>query len=247
MTGTYDVWSLDLERGSEMRLTLDDVRTEFGAVTPPDAQTIIFAAPQDGPPQLVRKDLGTGREQILVPSGQFQEAEDVSPDGRVLAYTERREGGVSNLWTLLLSGRPTPSVLRRSDFNEGGLRFSPDGRYFTFLSNEGGRSDAYASPVSGGAETAISTGGAQMARWSRDGHEIFYLSTDRRLMTVPVLRVTPDLQLGTPVALFALGGKPWVSFDVSLDGKSFLALIPEIMADEQPLTTLLHWSETIRR
>ena len=85
-----------------------------------------------------------------------------------------------------------------------------------------------------------------MARWSGDGREIVYVSADRRLVAVPVLRTTPALELGTPVTLFALGSTPWISFDVSPDGR-FLALIPEIVADEQPLTALLHWSETIRR
>jgi Tol biopolymer transport system component len=245
-TGTFDVWSLDLARGSETRLTLNDARTEFGAVMTPDAQTIIFNAAQGGPPRMIRKQLGTGREEILLPGGEFQITQDVSPDGRILAYAERRESGAFNLWTLPLSGPPTPSVLRRSDFTEVDLRFSPDGRYFTFSSTEGRRQEVYVSSVSGGVETPVSTGGARMARWSRDGREIFYLSTDGRLMAVPVLRTTPALQLGTPVTLFTLGGKPWVSFDVSLDGTSFLALILEISAAEQPLTALLHWSETIR-
>jgi dipeptidyl aminopeptidase/acylaminoacyl peptidase len=246
-TGTFDVWSLDLERNSDTRLTLDDARTEFAAVMPPDGQTLIFSMPQEGLPRLMRKQLGTGQEEVLLPGGQFQVAEDISPDGRVLAYRERSAGSGFNLWTLALSGPSTPTLLRRSDFDESGLRFSPDGRDFTFVSTLSRRPEVYVSPLSGGHETLVSTGGALMARWGRDGREIFYLSTDRRLMAVPVVRSAKAMQLGTPVTLFALGSKPWVDFDVSLDGKTFLALIPEINADEQPLTALLHWSGTIRR
>jgi Tol biopolymer transport system component len=246
-TGTFDVWSLDLERNSETRLTLDDTRTEIGAVMTPDAKTIVFSAPEGGPPRLIRKRLGTGEEEVLLPGQQFQNAEDVSPDGRLLAYSERSTGSVFHLWIVPLSGTATPSVLRRSTFNEGGLRFAPDGKVFTFLSDESGRREAYVSAVSGGVEVPVSAGGAVMARWSRDGREIYYLSPERRIVTVPVLRTTPTIELGPPVTLFTVAPRPWDEFDVSLDGKSFLALIPDLVAAEQPLTALLHWSDRGRR
>jgi Tol biopolymer transport system component len=246
-TGTFDVWSLDLERNLETRLTLDDTRTEISAVMPPDGQTIIFSAPQGGSPRLIRKRLGTGQEEILLPGREFQNAEDVSPDGRLLAYSERRAGSVFNLWTVPLSGPATPSLLRRTNFSEGDLRFAPDGRFFTFLSDEGRGRETYVSPVSGGVEVPVSTGGSIMARWSRDGHEIFYLSPDRRLVAVPIVRTTPTIELGPPVTLFTVATRSWVGFDVSLDGKSFLALIPDLVAAEQPLTALLHWGDRGRR
>jgi hypothetical protein len=58
------------------------------------------------------------------------------------------------------------------------------------------------------------------------------------MMAVPV-RTTPAVELGTPVALFAMANKHWVSFDVSPDGKRFLVIIPEVVASEQPLTALI--------
>ena len=136
-------------------------------------------------------------------------------------------------------------MLRESPFNEQDLRFSPDGRYYSFISLESGRQEVYVSAVAGGAKTAVSNGGARRARWSRDGRELFYLSADRRLVAVP-LRTVPSLELGTPVTLFALGSRTWVDFDVSPDGKRFLAIVPEIVADEQPLTAILNWSPPAR-
>jgi hypothetical protein len=165
---------------------------------------------------------------------------DCRPDGRVLAFSERREGGTFNLWTLPLSGPAGPAVFRRTDFGEFGLRFSPDGRRILFLSNRSGRTEVYVSLASGGSETLVSQGGAEMACWSPDGREVLYVSSDRRLMGAPVLQTGAALQAGAATTRFAISGKRWLAFDASRDGTNLLALILENNADEQPLTALLH-------
>ena len=38
----------------------------------------------------------------------------------------------------------------------------------------------------------------------------------------------------------------WTDFDVSLDGKRFLAVIPQA-ANEQPLTVVLNWTAEVRQ
>ena len=88
-------------------------------------------------------------------------------------------------------------------------------------------------------------------RWSRDGRELFYLSADRRLISVPI-RTTPSLQLGSPTELFALK-EAWQTafgsqdgcFDVSPDGQRFLAVVPEVLADKLPLTVVVKWSAEV--
>jgi hypothetical protein len=87
----------------------------------------------------------------------------------------------------------------------------------------------------------VSTGGAQYLRWSRDGRELLYLSADRHMISVPV-RTSPSLELGIPTALFAVNGPGWVGFDVSPDGKRFLAIVPKIVANELPLDVVVNWT-----
>jgi Tol biopolymer transport system component len=48
-TGTYDVWSFDLERGTETRVTLDDAFTEIESITVPGGDAMVFTAAR-GPP-----------------------------------------------------------------------------------------------------------------------------------------------------------------------------------------------------
>jgi WD40 repeat protein len=246
-TGTFDVWTLDLQRDASTRVTLNDARTEFSPVMTPDGQVLLFSAPAGGAPRIVRRTLRTGAEAPFLPGSQFQTAEDISPDGRVVAFSQRQANGAFNIWLTPLDGPPAPAPFRKSDFSESSARFSPDGRLLCFISTAGGRGEVYVAPVAGGPASLVSSGAVVMAVWSHDGREILYLSTDRRLVSVPVLRTAPVPQFGAPVTLFSWTGRPWISFDVAHDGRSLLALIPDIVADEQPFTALLHWREATRR
>lgn len=65
-------------------------------------------------------------------------------------------------------------------------------------------------------------------------------------MSLPI-RTSPSLQTGTPVALFKLEGKPWLNFQLSTDGKKFLAVVPQVAADEQAWTVVVNWTSEVGR
>ena len=50
------------------------------------------------------------------------------------------------------------------------------------------------------------------------------------------MRAAAASTFGTPVTLFGIGSHRWIDFDVAPDGPRFLALIPEVVLREQPLT-----------
>ena len=241
--GTFDVWSLDLERGTETPVA-SGPETDVFAIWLPGGRNIAFSADRGHAPTLFRKDLATGREEKLLPDApgeEFQIAQDVSPDGRSLVYMEATEHGRYDLWTFPLDGAGRPVPFLRAPFPKLAARFSPDGRYLAMISAESGQPEVYVTPYPGpGERIRVSTGGARRLRWSRDG-ELLFVSRDNRLMTVQI-RTAPSLQIGTPTELFALNEKwPWLDFDVSPDGKRFLAIVPEIVADELPLDVVVNW------
>jgi Tol biopolymer transport system component len=98
-----------------------------------------------------------------------------------------------------------------------------------------------------GEMTRVSTRGANSPRWSPDGRELFYLSGDLDLVSVPV-RTSPSLELGVPKPLFRIKGRsPWLGFDVSADGTRFLAIVPESIADEQPINVVVNWPAAVEK
>ncbi len=238
--GTFDVWSFDLERNVESRIT-SSPETEADPRELSDGSSIFYSGTRGGQPQLCRLDLAGGREELLVPGeGTFQWVEDISPDGKTLFYTERTATTPFDIWALPLSPRGAPVRLLGSRFSKSQVRLSPDGRFLSFVSDESGQPEAYVMPYPGpGEKSRVSSGGARLLRWSRDGRELLCLSADQRFLSVPV-RTSPTLAIGAPRELFRLEGKPWSSFEPSPDGKLILAVVPDLIADEQPLTVVVN-------
>jgi Tol biopolymer transport system component len=254
--GSLDLWTAELGRGTETRLT-SDPQTEVAGAWAPDDSAVVFSAARGGPPHLFRKDLATGVEEELLPAGPLQFVQDVSPDGKTVVFQQRTGRGDIDVLALPLSGERTPWPVLQSPFDEWDACLSPDGRLLAFVSNESGRPEVYLTPFpAAGVRTRVSTGGLRASpsrpgamrsvAWSRDGRELFYVSADRELVAV-LVRTTGALEMGTPVTLFALKGPAWNSFDVSADGKRFLAVVPEVVANEQPLTVVLNWTAEIAR
>ncbi len=239
--GTYDVWAFDVERGVETRIT-SDPDTEVFPVWLHGGGSVVYSAVRGSSPRLFRRDLATGKEEALLPAGPFEMASDVSPDGKTLLYQQRTEGSPFAVWAASLSGPANPAPVQQGPFVNAGARFSPDGRFIAFLSNESGSPEVYVSPFPGpGERLRVSAGGAQLMRWSRSG-EILYVSPDRRVMSVSV-RTAPSLVAGSPTPLFTIPGKrPWINFDVTPDGGKLLAIVPDVVADELPLTVVVNWT-----
>jgi Tol biopolymer transport system component len=241
---SMDIWSIDLARGVEARLTSDPA-TESAPVLVPGTHTVVFGSTKrGGPPNLLRKNLDTGGEEFLLPfSSSLQEAEDVSRDGQMLLFSQRGQGGQYDLWTLPLTGGGAATRYRNSRADETSARFSPDGRFVAYVSNDSGRRNVHVAPFpTGGVSTRVSSEGGRAPRWSADGRELFYIAGDGAVTAVPI-RTTPALEIGRPVALFTTGTpQRWLGFDVVADG-GFLAIVPDIGVGEQPLSVMLNWRQ----
>ena len=115
---------------------------------------------------------------LLVQVG-VQQPEDLSKDGRYLAYLNQEQSGLWNIWLLPLQAGGHAAPWLSSRFNETSPRFSPDGRWIAFESNESGRPEVYAALTEGGREKRrISPAGGRQPRWRGDGKEIYYVAPD---------------------------------------------------------------------
>jgi eukaryotic-like serine/threonine-protein kinase len=246
--GTTDVWVYDLARSTFGRFTFD-TGMENSPVWAPDGRHILYAHDSDGPPSLHRKPLGGAEGELLLPSGYGPQAPgDWSPDGRFVVYGDYSPQTRTDLLVLPMTGERKPSVFARTPFDEIQARFSPDGRWVAYASNESGRFEVYVRRFDGGGERVqVSNGGGEAPRWRRDGRELFYLtgSPDQSVASVAV-KAGEAFESGAPVTLFKVELRDARDFDVSPDGQRFLvntaAGVPPT-----PLTVVTGWAAGLKR
>ena len=98
----------------------------------------------------------------------------------------------------------------------------------------------------------VSTGGGEQPRWRGDGKELFYLSSDRKMMAVSVT-AGANFDADPPVALFqATPRQPVTStdqsvYDVTRDGQRFLINTPVKQVEAPPMSVVLNWSAKLNR
>jgi serine/threonine protein kinase/Tol biopolymer transport system component len=234
--GTRDIWRTDLARpGSETPVTTSP-GMETGEVWLPGARAVVFAAGQGGPPNLFHKDMTTGTERRLLTSARFQFPNDVSADGSQVIYQQRTELGNFDLMVASISDPSRVSPLVATASSEHDARLAPGGTHLSFISDETGRSQVYVAPFPAAAmKTAVSSAGGSLARWRRDGRELYFISSDRKLMAVPI---DASGVPGQARALFNVAA--WQDYDVTRDGR-IVAVVPEVVGAEQPLAVIVNW------
>jgi eukaryotic-like serine/threonine-protein kinase len=141
----------------------------------------------------------------------------------------------------------------KTEFNEGGARFSPDGRWVAYHA-DGARKYEYeiyvqSFPQPSGA-IRVSSGGGSEPRWRRDGKELFYLGPGGQLMAVDVTTVGSFKVSSSPRRLFGapIFGGPLImnSWDVAGDGKRFIVRTNvEAKQDPGSVTIVLNWPSTL--
>lgn len=230
-TGTGNLWIARVASGILTRLT-SGVRDDFFPVWSPDGSTLAFSTGSPrGPPHLYESSLDGGEPRELTPMGNVQWIQDWSRDGRFICYSESRLETGQDIWILDRSDHLRTKPFLATAFDEFEPQFSPDGRWMAYSSNESGAYEIYLTsfPNPGKRVRASSAGGSR-PRWRRDGKELYYVSGDNRMMSVPI-RLGDAPEVSAPQTLFSLGADGWRDYDVLGDGTKFLVVMN---AGEQP-------------
>jgi serine/threonine protein kinase len=193
----------------------------------------------------------------------------ISPDGLRLVFAATDASGKSllwvrsldsindpktkaDVWVLPLFGDQKPFPFLQTEANEIRARFSPDGRWIAYISDESGINQVYVQsfPTSGG-KWQVSTNGGSTPAWRRDGKELFYVSTDKKVMAVDVKGEGPTFEVGAPKALFDLRvpsfNNAQAQFAVTADGKKFLIANTVGENSSLPITVVMNWTADLKR
>jgi Tol biopolymer transport system component/predicted Ser/Thr protein kinase len=254
------IWLYDLSRETLTRLTFEGNTNGYPAWTP-DGKRIAFASTKEGPQNLFWQLAdGSGGLERLTTSEYSHTPNSFSPDGQLLAFHEVNPTTERDIWVLRM-GDPSAGSgqvrkaqpFLRTPFTESAPRFSPNGRWLAYISDESGHFEIYVQPYPGpGGKWQISTEGGTEPVWNPNGRELFYRSGDK-MMAVDIA-TQPSFAAGKPRVLFEGQYVPTPAtlpnYDVSPDGQRFLMmLMPSEQAQAAPtqINVVLNWFEELKQ
>lgn len=233
-----DVWTIDLARKVFNRATYGE--SDDDPAFSPDGRSLAFAHEGD----LYRRPAnGSGEPTLLVASDADIVIHDWTEDGWIV-YSDL-EGGAENLFAVRGDGGE-PRRLTSTPFRQSLAQVSPDGRWLAYTSNEGGDPQVYLTTWPGfEGKWRVSNVSAAMPRWGRGGRELYFLSSDSRLLRTSIAAESGEPRIGLVEELFRVDylgnyfsrAARWAPTD---DGERFLVLeaIPG-QGEKAPALTLV--------
>lgn len=249
-----DLWLYDIARGVSTRFTFgpQNVRSPIWS---PDGRTVYYASNRNGPFNLFRRaSNGAGADELVFADDANHTPQSVSPDGTLLLVESFRGPRNSDIMILPLTG---PDAGRKTalgpflatPFNEFHARFSPDGKWVAYASQESGLPQIYVTPFPGrgGKQQVSSAGGGAEARWRRDGKELFYITLDGQLMAAEVTLGKGVVDLGPVQRLFdGIVTTRGPTYEVSDNGEKFL-VVDDGIRGARPLTLIQNWTAALKK
>ena len=218
-----------------LRLTTS-LAADTDPVWSPDVRRVLFRSMQRGRPELF-----VTRATPPPPGALLEDPEPANTVGEVATDWRDREmlvqvrtpAGYDLVRVHEMTGRRTP--VADSPFSETGGRWSPDGRWVAFVSDESGRPDIHV-VNDRGRQLRAGSGGGTHPRWTRDGRALLFL----RGSTVMRADLTADdARFEPPRPLFDAPGLR--DFDVGHRSDRVIALVAGGRAPVTNVPVVLNW------
>ena len=233
-----DVWVLDLASGTLTRVTRTG-QTRSVAWSA-DGRRVFFISTHGGRAEFWWQAAdGSGQPVKAGTPPHNPWWADVSPDRQTVIYNALADASWK-IESLSLDAHQDVTDLATAPLVGFG-RFSPDGAWVAYSSNETGREEIYVRPISQtGGRVQVSTNGGRRPIWSADGRELFFREGGQ-VMSATLARDS-SIRVVSRQRLF--GGEFDADFDVSKDGRF-------LMIQREPLGLTLvvvpDWLTELRR
>jgi Tol biopolymer transport system component/predicted Ser/Thr protein kinase len=248
------IWLMDLGRGTSNILSFGP-ESDTSPVWSRDGSHIVFSSNREGTFNVYGWAVnGAKSAEALLQSNEHKFATSWSTDGRFLLYTVFDAKTKNDIWVLPMQGEKKPVAFLVTEFNEASARFSPDGNWVAYASDESGRSEVYVRRFTlntliktgdSGGKWLISGTSGDLPAWRSDGRELFYQRLDGTLMAVEI-DTSPAFRAGVPRPLALRTemdrGLLWAPSD---DGKRFLMLLDK--SKQEPYTVVLNWQVGLKK
>jgi eukaryotic-like serine/threonine-protein kinase len=257
-TNSVTIWLTDLARNTTSRLSPGGLITA-AAVWSPDGTRLAFRTNRNGMIEFFeRSTAGGGEDRPVLSAAAHRAAKiptfnmiptDWQPDGRQVIFSAPTRETSFDLWLLPMGDAGTPVRFITSPGEQMHGNFSPDGRLVAYTSNESGRFDVYVETVPrSDRKWSVSANGGYEPRWRGDGREIYYLSGDRKLMSVAV---GAGPSFGSPQALFQTQVPVGITnnrthYVPTRDGRRFL-VNTALDAPAPSINVVVNWTATIKK
>jgi Tol biopolymer transport system component len=238
---TGAVWVNDLERAALIKVS---VGASFQNSFPAWASNtrLVYKTAYD----LRTVDMNALGPGTVIPGSGSQDFPcDVSPDGK-LAFVRNDTKQSGDLFITSMDTADAEALVSTPGY-DGGLSFSPDGRWFVYSSNESGRPEIYVRRLRGAGKWQVSANGGTQPVWARNG-EIFYRSGQKmfavrvRLEDQPILS-PPELVFDRP---YAYGSNVSIAnYSVSADGARLVMV--KTLTDSVRLHLVTNWTRQLQR
>jgi Tol biopolymer transport system component len=251
-TDDSSVWVTDLERKVSTKVSFHESLNGF-PIWSPDGKYIVYGSMRSGSCRmyLARVD-GSEPQRELMVSDEPKWPLHWSKNGHLLFGRLTREYQ-RDLWILphpeQIDSKAVPYL--QTKFDEMWARFSPDGKWVSYVSSESGSPQIYlrafsASKLTQSADDPhwqITRTGGENPRWRMDGKEMFFVAPDMRLTSLPVDLLKPH-EIGAEKKLFSLTS---LYYDMNGEGSGFVTTNPLGLMRKGEAIVVKNWHAVLEK
>jgi dipeptidyl aminopeptidase/acylaminoacyl peptidase len=190
----------------------------------------------------VRRADGSDTAKRIYHSPYISGEPDWSPDGTHIVFSEPIPGSGSDLWLYSFADSNAVALVSEK-LLQNFPRYSPDGKFIAYQSNETGQWEVFVISADGASKWPVTTNGGRSPVWSSDGSKLYFLRGfsifEIRVKTEPVFRPIGESRevYHSDKSLF---------FEV-LPDKSGFAITESIFKSDNHFNVIFNWFKELKR